>query len=138
MGESQSAPPQAKLIQSDSEDDDVVPPTPEAGRGKPQEVSRGPAAAKRARVKKRVTKTYVDESGFLCTKQEMQSCSESEEETDKKASSQTEADAANENQSKSPLKKTEAATAAKAKPVTSSSSSGTKQASIMNFFKKKS
>jgi len=143
--ESQSAPPQAKLIQSDSEDDDVVPPTPDAGRGgKPQEGSRGLAAAKRARVKKRVTKTYVDESGFLCTKQEMQSCSESEEETDKKASScqqiaKSDADAANENQSKSPSKKTtEASTAAKAKPVTSSSSSGTKQASIMNFFKKKS
>jgi len=143
--ESQSAPPQAKLIQSDSEDDDVVPPTPDAGRvGKPQEGSRGLAAAKRARVKKRVTKTYVDESGFLCTKQEMQSCSESEEETDKKASScqqiaKSDADAANENQSKSPSKKTtETSTAAKAKPVTSSSSSGTKQASIMNFFEKKS
>merc|ERR1719357_2463707 len=104
--ESQSAPPQAKLIQSDSEDDDVVPPTPDAGRGgKPQEGSQGgPQGPKRARVKKRVTKTYVDESGFLCTKQEMQSCSESEEETDKKASTcqqiaKSDANAANETKS---------------------------------------
>jgi len=125
----EAAPPQAKLILSDSEDDDIVPPTPEPSEAKSRLADNGVAAvvskAKKARVRKRVTKTYVDETGFLCTKQEMESCSASEGEEEKG----TQAAPA---KSKSEEKKT----VTKAKPSVASTN-GTKQASIMNFFKKK-
>ena len=103
-----AAPPQAELIQSDSEDD-VVPATPQEN------------PKKHHRVKKRVTKTYVDESGFLCTKQEMQSCSESDQD-----------------EPVVPKKEPEKIKEPKAKPAVKSNNSATnKQASIMSFFKKK-
>jgi len=124
----EAAPPQAKLIQSDSEDDDIVPPTPEAPKSK---ITNGDSkeTSKRARIKKRVTKTYVDETGFLCTKQEMQSCSESEGEAEQKKDSPAKSKPGSEEK-----KQETAKPKAKAPPV---NSSGTKQASIMNFFKKK-
>lgn len=126
----EAAPPQAKLIQSDSEDDDIVPPTPEPATTK-SKVTNGDTkeTSKRARIKKRVTKTYVDETGFLCTKQEMQSCSESEGETEQKKDSPAKSKPGSEEK-----KQDTAKAKAKAPPV---NSSGTKQASIMNFFKKK-
>jgi len=132
------APPQAKLIQSDSEEDDIVPPTPESSTK--SKVTNGDTKepSKRARIKKRVTKTYVDETGFLCTKQEMQSCSESEGEVEQKKDSPAKnkpKDSPTKNKPGSEEKKQETAKAkAKAQPA---NSSGTKQASIMNFFKKK-
>ena len=72
-----------------------------------------------------MTKTYVDETGFLCTKQEMESCSASEGEEEKGTQAAP-------NKPKSEEKKT----VTKAKPSVASTN-GTKQASIMNFFKKK-
>merc|ERR1712226_1549816 len=73
--ETEAAPPQAKLLDSDSEDE-VIPATP---KEKPASSRTG-----RRRVKKTVDKTYVDEDGYMVTKKVIESASETDDEPEVK------------------------------------------------------
>jgi len=106
----EDAPPTAKLIESS--DDEEIPPTPK----QPTRTSK----PGRKRVKRQVDKTYVDDQGFMVTKKEYESASETDEEPEPV-------------KEKTP-KKVEVPVAKKAKL----SAPGAKsQAGIMSFFKKK-
>jgi len=73
--ETEAAPPQAKLLDSDSEDE-VIPATPKEN---PKSSRAG-----RRRVKRTVDKTYVDEDGYMVTKKVVESASETDDEPDVK------------------------------------------------------
>merc|ERR1719412_1374478 len=66
----EEAPPTSKLIESS--DDEEIPPTPK----QPTRTSK----PGRKRVKRQVDKTYVDDQGFMVTKKEYESASETDEE----------------------------------------------------------
>merc|ERR1719350_46150 len=106
----EDAPPTAKLIESS--DDEEIPPTPK----QPTRTSK----PGRKRVKRQVNKTYVDDQGFMVTKKEYESASETDEEPEPV-------------KEKTP-KKAEAHVAKKAKLAAPGAKS---QAGIMSFFKKK-
>jgi len=106
----EDAPPTAKLIESS--DDEEIPPTPK----QPTRTSK----PGRRRVKRQVDKTYVDDQGFMVTKKEYESASETDEEPEPV-------------KEKTP-KKVEAPVAKKAKLAAPGAKS---QSGIMNFFKKK-
>ena len=67
----QSFQTKAKLIESD---DELLPPTPKVTESK--------CKPGKHRVKKQVSKTFVDEEGFMVTKKVMESCSETDEESE--------------------------------------------------------
>merc|ERR1712112_340393 len=73
--ETEAAPPQAKLLDSDSEDE-VIPATPKEN---PKSSRAG-----RRRVKRTVDKTYVDEDGYMVTKKVVESASETGDEPEVK------------------------------------------------------
>jgi len=106
----EDAPPTAKLIESS--DDEEIPPTPK----QPTRTSK----PGRKRVKRQVDKTYVDDQGFMVTKKEYESASETDEEPEPV-------------KEKTP-KKVDAPVAKKAKLAAPGAKS---QAGIMSFFKKK-
>jgi DNA polymerase delta subunit 3 len=108
----EDAPPTAKLIESS--DDEEIPPTPK----QPTRTSK----PGRRRVKRQVDKTYVDDQGFMVTKKEYESASETDEEPEPVKEKE-----------KTP-KKVEAPVAKKAKLAAPGAKS---QAGIMSFFKKK-
>eukprot|EP00095_Tigriopus_kingsejongensis_P011868 maker-scaffold180_size281610-snap-gene-0.39 protein:Tk11868 transcript:maker-scaffold180_size281610-snap-gene-0.39-mRNA-1 annotation:"hypothetical protein LOTGIDRAFT_231845" len=112
------APPQARLIESD--DDEMIPPTPD------QSASTG-----RRHVKKWVNKTYTDDKGFMVTKREQESCSESDHEADDQPA-QTDAQKGPDSVIQDPpvTQKTKKSAAQTSPPKS-------KQSSIMNFFQKK-
>ena len=104
--------PEKEPHEDKENDEEIVPDTPNE-----------PKSRKR-RARKLVNKTFVDESGFMVTKKEFVSCSESEEEQQPEP--------------KKPLEKKEVVE--KKSKVASENSKGSqprKQASIMNFFSKK-
>ena len=82
-----------------------------------------------------VSKTFVDEDGYMVTKKEMQSCSESDHETEpgeqETAKSAPQMDAINGEDAASSIGKMPS----KGKVVTASAQN--KQSSIMSFFQKK-
>jgi len=111
----EEAPPVSALLESD--DDDEIPATPKA------ETKTRPG---RRRVRRLVDKTYMDSKGYMVTKKEYESASESDtEQPEKKPVKKV-----------TPKKheKVEAPVAKKPK-LTGSGNKG--QAGIMNFFKKK-
>jgi len=109
----EEAPPTSKLIESSDEEE--IPPTPK----QPTRTSK----PGRKRVKRQVDKTYVDDQGYMVTKKEYESTSETDDEPEPV-------------KEKTPKKveKVEAPAAKKAKLVAPGSKS---QAGIMSFFKKK-
>ena len=111
----------AALIESD---DEIIPPTPilENKKSKPG----------RHRVKKQVSKTFVDEEGFMVTKKVMESCSETDEEPDSTNAPDNINDSAKEHGTKLEVKK--AAPSIKPKAMVAQNN---KQSSIMSFFQKK-
>jgi len=111
--EVEEAPPMAKLIESSDEEE--IPATPK----QPTRTS-NPG---RKRVRRQVDKTYVDEQGYMVTKKEYESGSETEDEQESV-------------KEKTPKKvvKVEAPAAKKPKLAAPGAKS---QAGIMNFFKKK-
>merc|ERR1712059_45454 len=116
---SEAAPPQAKLIESDEdEDEECIPATPTP---KPSIARTG-----RRKVKKQVDKTYVDDQGYMVTKKVYESGSETDDEPEP----------AKKEVKKSPIKesKVEAPAAKKAKLAAPGAKA---QPGIMNFFKKK-
>merc|ERR1712179_656829 len=110
----EEAPPTSKLIESS--DDEEIPPTPK----QPTRTSK----PGRRRVRRQVDKTYVDDQGFMVTKKEYESASETDDEPEPV-------------KEKTPKKveKIEAPVAKKPKLVAPGGSKG--QSGIMNFFKKK-
>lgn len=126
----------AKALESDEDEEDVIPPTPVA------ETSNG-----RVRRKRKVTKdkTFMDENGYMVTQKvnEYESFSESDtENADSKRSKGPPKPAENvEKESPPTTSKTKKgagkAPAKKASPVTSKSPLKSKQQSLMSFFKKK-
>merc|ERR1719430_2430314 len=110
----EEAPPTSKLIESS--DDEEIPPTPK----QPTRTSK----PGRRRVRRQVDKTYVDDQGFMVTKKEYESASETDDEPEQV-------------KEKTPKKveKLEAPVAKKPKLVAPGGSKG--QSGIMNFFKKK-
>lgn len=109
----EEAPPTAKLIESSDEEE--IPPTPK----QPTRTSK----PGRKRVKRQVDKTYVDDQGYMVTKKEYESASETDEEPEPV-------------KEKTPKKveKIEAPAAKKAKLAAPGAKS---QPGIMGFFKKK-
>lgn len=109
----EEAPPTAKLIESS--DDEEIPPTP-------KQATRTSKPGRR-RVKRQVDKTYVDDQGYMVTKKEYESASETDEEPEPV-------------KEKTPKKveKIEAPAAKKAKLAAPGAKS---QPGIMGFFKKK-
>ena len=103
--------PEKEPHEDKENDEEIVPDTPNEPK------------SKKRRARKLVNKTFVDESGFMVTKKEFVSCSESEEDQQPEP--------------KKPLEKKE--TEKKSKPTCENSkgSQNRKQASIMNFFSKK-
>ena len=113
----------AKLIESD--DDEVLPPTPTQSKSKKSKPGRH-------RVKKQVSKTFVDEEGFMVTKKVMESCSETDEEECEATSKDKQ------NSSKESLKEnTKSNTIATTGKIKNTVVHNNKQASIMSFFQKK-
>jgi DNA polymerase delta subunit 3 len=78
------------------------------------------------RKRKMVNKTFIDESGFMVTKKEYESCSESEEEKLSPAQ-----------QPPPPTKPSTSSDTKSPKKVALTTSNNRKQATIMNFFTKK-
>ena len=109
----EEAPPVSKLIESSDEE---IPATPQP---ETRTAMRG-----RRRVRKMVDKTFMDAEGFMVTKKEMGSASETDEE-------------AEEVQKNPPVVKKEEVTAPLPKKPKLTNSGGKGQAGIMNFFKKK-
>eukprot|EP00092_Neocalanus_flemingeri_P011604 GFUD01012505.1.p1 GENE.GFUD01012505.1~~GFUD01012505.1.p1 ORF type:complete len:459 (-),score=176.93 GFUD01012505.1:119-1495(-) len=111
--EDEEAPPASKLIESS--DDEEIPPTPK----QPTRTSK----PGRRKVKRQVDKTYVDDQGYMVTKKEYESASETDDEPEPV-------------KEKTPKKveKIEAPAAKKPKLV---APGGKAQAGIMSFFKKK-
>jgi len=111
--EEEEAPPTAKLIESSDEEE--IPPTPK----QPTRTSK----PGRRRVKRQVDKTYVDDQGYMVTKKEYESASETDEEPEPV-------------KEKTPKKveKIEAPAPKKAKLAAPGAKS---QPGIMGFFKKK-
>ena len=111
----------AKLIESDEE---LLPPTPIVTEKK--------SKPGRHRVKKQVSKTFVDEEGFMVTKKVMESCSETDEEPDKVDNTAIKKTSSNESQ-----KKVEAKKEAQIVKPKAMGAQNNKQSSIMSFFQKK-
>jgi len=111
--EEEEAPPTAKLIESS--DDEEIPPTPK----QPTRTSK----PGRRRVRRQVDKTYVDDQGYMVTKKEYESASETDEEPEPV-------------KEKTP-KKVEKIEAPAAKKPKLAAPGGKAQAGIMSFFKKK-
>jgi len=107
----EEAPPTAKLIESS--DDEEIPPTPK----QPTRTSK----PGRRRVRRQVDKTYVDDQGYMVTKKEYESASETDDEP--------------EPVKEKTAKEVEAPVAKKAKLAAPGGPKS--QAGIMNFFKKK-
>ncbi|PSN34856.1 DNA polymerase delta subunit 3 [Blattella germanica] len=116
-----SPPPQPQVPESDGEE--IIAPTPEAG------LKKG-----RKRIRKLVDKTYMDDDGYMLTCKEYvtESCSGSEPEEDKEKENKLKK---TDEQSEKSLPKTKGNKDMPSKDKTSPQK--TKQASIMNFFKKK-
>ena len=112
----------AKLIESD--DDEVLHPTPTQSKIKPSKPGRH-------RVKKQVSKTFVDEEGFMVTKKVMESCSETDEEECEEAT-KTKQNIVKESQKENTKSNTIPPTGKIKNSVPQN-----KQASIMSFFQKK-
>jgi len=110
----EEAPPMAKLIESS--DDEEIPPTP-----KQQTRTSKPG---RRRVKKQVNKTYLDDDGYMVTKKEYESASETDDEPEVV-------------KEKTPKKEEVKVEAPAAKKPKLAAPGGKTQAGIMNFFKKK-
>lgn len=110
----EEAPPVSKLIESDEEVEEEIAPTP---------VKETKARVGRRRVKKMVDKTYMDDAGYMVTKKEYVSGSETDEEPELKKPNK-----------KVEKEKVEQPVAKKPK-LTGSGTKG--QTGIMNFFKKK-
>jgi len=109
----EEAPPVSKLIESSDEE---IPATPQP---ESRTAKRG-----RRRVRKMVDKTFMDAEGFMVTKKEMASASETDEE-------------AEEVQKNPPVVEKEEVIAPLPKKPKLTNSGGKGQAGIMNFFKKK-
>ncbi len=124
----EEAPPQAELIQSDSDDEDIVPATPEP------EVAKSKKAVRkgRRRVKKMVDKTFMDEKGYMVTKKQLESCSETDDDDQDEVKKEPVVAAVNADK----IKKATAEKTAKNNKTALASSSQNKQASIMSFFKR--
>ena len=105
-------------------DDEILPPTPKIAENK--------SKPGRHRVKKQVSKTFVDEEGFMVTKKVMESCSESDDEPDNSDIANKTKDASKDSQKKLESK----TTAQNVKPKTMVAHNN-KQSSIMSFFQKK-
>ena len=111
----------AKLIESD--EDELLPPTPKVAESK--------CKPGKHRVKKQVSKTFVDEDGFMVTKKVMESCSETDEEPETSDIPAAKA-SAKDSQKISEHKNT----TPNIKP-NSMVAQNNKQSSIMSFFQKK-
>jgi len=111
--EVEEAPPMAKLIESS--DDEDIPPTPK----QPTRTSK----AGRKRVRRQVDKTYVDEQGYMVTKKEYESASETDDEPEPVKE-----------EIPKKVEKVEVPAAKKPKLVAPGAKT---QSGIMNFFKKK-
>jgi len=111
----EEAPPVSALLESDEEDE--IPATPKA------ETKTGPG---RRRVRRLVDKTYMDSKGYMVTKKEFESASESDTEQPEKKPVK-----------KVTPKKHEKVEAPVAKKPKLTGSGGKGQTGIMNFFKKK-
>merc|ERR1712083_217164 len=109
----EEAPPTSKLIESS--EDDEIPPTP-------KQATRTSKPGRR-RVRRQVDKTYVDDQGFMVTKKEYESASETDDEPEQV-----------EEKTPKKVEKLEAPVAKKPKLVAPGGSKG--QSGIMNFFKK--
>ena len=110
----ETAPPVSKLIESDEEEEEI-PATP---------VPETKTRTGRRRVRRLVDKTYMDEKGYMVTKKEYESASESDTEEPPVKKTVT-------------PKKQEKVEAPAAKKPKLTGSGGKGQAGIMNFFKKK-
>ena len=62
---------------SDDDEEELIPPTP-------TDTSKRSARPGRRRVRKLVEKTFTDGDGFLVSKKEMESCSETDDENEEK------------------------------------------------------
>ncbi|TRY73785.1 hypothetical protein TCAL_01943 [Tigriopus californicus] len=117
------APPQARLIESD-DDDELIPPTPEPKSLSQPATTRSTAPGRR-RVRRLVNQTFTDDQGFTVTKKAMESASETDDETSPNPSA---------NSKDRPVlqpKNKQAPKSVVHEP------GKVKQASIMNFFQKK-
>lgn len=116
---------QARLIESDDEDE-MIPPTPEP-KSQTQPVARSTAPGRR-RVRKMVNKTFTDDQGFTVTKKTMESGSETDDEAQESSTTEDR-----------PVLRAQNKQAPKSvvQEPTKKSPAKVKQASIMNFFQKK-
>lgn len=124
---------EAKALESD-EEDDVIPPTPDAG-----------SSSGRVRRKRKVNKdkTFMDDDGYVVTQKvtEYESYSESDTENQEskkmKEPPSTASSKESPSSSKSKTKKGKAPASKKPSPIKNKSPAKNKQQSLMNFFKKK-